>query len=90
MATILKVPAVLNIVVQAAEPETIVTVPHPVITAPFSVNLTAPVAVLGVMVAVNFTDWPTTEGFRLETSFVDVVTFPVLTTCERVLLVLPR
>jgi hypothetical protein len=89
VATIEKVPVFENAMEQDAAPAVSLTAPQLGSVLPFRVNFTVPVAVLGVTVAVNFTEALTTDGFLLETSFVVVVPVPPLTTCESAVLVLP-
>jgi hypothetical protein len=60
--------------------------PVPSVVLP-SVNVTAPVAVVGVTVAVNVTDEPYVDGFADEASV--TVVFVLFTVCVRVVDVLP-
>jgi hypothetical protein len=68
------VPTVNAVVVQAAVcDEVSVTAAHPVMVAPFEVKATVPVGAggpAGVTVAVNVTEAPAVEGFKLEISAV--------------------
>jgi hypothetical protein len=79
------------LVVQAAvRDEVTVTAEQPLMVVPFEVNATVPVGTggpAGAIVAVKVTDWPTVDGFRLETTA--VVEAPLFTVCVTVLLLLP-
>lgn len=57
-------------------------------SVPSILNCTAPVALDGVTVAVNVTDWPKTDGLAEEV--IDVVVEAGLTTCDRAGDVLPK
>jgi hypothetical protein len=85
VATIESVPAVDNVVVQAAVRDALsVTAEQPPIAVPLEVKATVPVGLglpEGLTVAVNVTDWHVVDGFTLETSAVVVaVPLPRLTT----------
>ena len=66
-----------------------VTAEHPLMAVPFELNETVPVGVggpAGVMVAVNVTDSPAVDGFKLDTRV--VVDAALYTTCDNAALVL--
>ena len=89
MATIENVPVFGKLIVQEACPEASATAVQLGAALPLLVNCTVPVAVLGLTMAMNRTGFFTTDGFLLESNFVEVVPVPPFTTCETVLLVLP-
>lgn len=70
-------------VLKVAVPLLSVRVP---IATPLSLNVTVPVAVLGVTVAVKVTEFPAINGFELELSVVVVLaTFTVCVNVDEVL-----
>lgn len=82
------VPFVSAVVVQAAVREEVsVTVEQPVMAVPFEVKATVPVGTggpAGPTVAVKVTDWPSVDGFLLETTVV-VELFTVCVTVQLLL-----
>jgi hypothetical protein len=83
VAAIESLPAGREEVVHCAWLEARATAEQPLIAAPLAVNLTVPVGEEpSLTAAVNVTDWPTVEGFWLETS--PVVVDVLLTTCIKV------
>jgi len=70
VADIKWVPAAKEEVENAATPP--FRVPAPIWVVP-SENVTDPVAAVGLTVAVNVMDWPTTDGLTLEVTFVTVI-----------------
>ena len=74
VALMVSVPSFSVVVVHAAVRDDVtVTAEHPLMVVPFEVNATVPVGTggpAGPTVAVNVTDWPTVEGFLLETTVV--------------------
>src|ERR1700685_1595013 len=63
------VPTGSESVAQVAMPDDRATDPQPSMVLPFDVKATVPVRPgVGATVAVKVTDWPSTDGFRLEVS----------------------
>ncbi len=89
-ALIESVPTASKLVTHTAvRKELSTTPPHPEMAVPFELNETVPVGVggpEGVIVAVNVTDLPAVDGFKLDTRI--VVEAALFTTCDNAALVL--
>ena len=83
------VPAREKVMEHAAAPAVTFTAAQLGTVVPLRVNFMVPVTEVGVTVAVNFTAVLAFDGFLLETSFVVVVVWLPVTTCDSVVLVLP-